>query len=168
MIHATNLERVVFPAPLTPISNKWPCTGNSNHTHPHAPHLGLLEYPVDPQDVIEDFVKQDQRHVQLFLVEHFEPRLNIVPEFLLVHGKIVLRYTGADGTERRRGHLGDPIAVEYGSLERLLTIDVWEVLEGHQINVLLGPHSLFVEHQSSRIVVTSQLRSKVLTCPGTA
>jgi hypothetical protein len=35
--------------------------------------LRLPEDPVDPEHVIQDFVEQHQRHVQLFLVEDFQP-----------------------------------------------------------------------------------------------
>lgn len=34
--------------------------------------------PVNPEHVVQDLVEQDQRHVQLFLVEDFQPGFDII------------------------------------------------------------------------------------------
>lgn len=34
--------------------------------------------PVNPEHVVQDLVEQDQRHVQLFLVENFQPGFDII------------------------------------------------------------------------------------------
>ena len=44
-------------------------------------------------------------------------------------------------------YLGQPVAIEYRSLQRLLTVHVGEVLECHGINVLFSPCPLLVQHQ---------------------
>ena len=37
--------------------------------------LRLSEDPVDPKDVIENFVEENERHVELFFVEDFESEM---------------------------------------------------------------------------------------------
>jgi len=34
--------------------------------------LRLPEYPVDTQDIVQDFVKQNKRHVQFFFIKHLK------------------------------------------------------------------------------------------------
>ena len=48
-------------------------TGNSDE---QKMSLRLSEDPVDPKNVIENFVEQNQRNVELFLVENFESERN--------------------------------------------------------------------------------------------
>lgn len=45
------------------------------------------------------------------------------------------------------GHLGEPVAVEDGSVESLLLIDVGEVFESNHVNVLIGPPPLLITHK---------------------
>ena len=47
-------------------------------------------------------------------------------------------------------YLGEPVAVEDGSVEALLLVDVGEVLERHHVDVLVGPSPLLILHQSGR------------------
>jgi hypothetical protein len=37
--------------------------------------LRLSENPINPEDVIENLVEEDQRNVQLFFVENFESEI---------------------------------------------------------------------------------------------
>ena len=47
-------------------------------------------------------------------------------------------------------YLRQPVAVEDGSIEALLLVDVGEVFEGHHVNVLISPPPLLILHQSGR------------------
>ena len=66
------------------------------------PYLVLLEYPVDPEHMVEHFVEQHQRNIEFFLVEHLEASLHIVSQLFLLHWEIVL---------------GQPVAVQDGTGE---------------------------------------------------
>ncbi len=46
-------------------------------------------------------------------------------------------------------HLGQPVAVEDGSGQGFVTVDVGKVFEGDRVDVLIGPASLLVLHQSA-------------------
>ena len=86
----------------------------NHHLHCAAPtaiainkstHLILFEDPVNPEHVIEDFVKEHKRYVQLFLVEHLQPGLDVVSQLLLVYWEVVL---------------GQPVTVQDGAIESRL------------------------------------------------
>ena len=55
--------------------------------------------------MIKDFVKEHKRYVQLLLVEHLQPGLDVVSQLLLVHWEVVL---------------GQPVTVQDGAIESSL------------------------------------------------
>ena len=69
-------------------------------------YLRLFEDSVDPQNVVENLVKQDQRNVQLLLIEDLQSGLHIVPQLLLVHWQVVLGQPVAVEDRPSQGHLG--------------------------------------------------------------
>ena len=104
--------------------NKRTCTC----THTHFPrcslvadtNLVLLENPVNPEHVVQHLIEEHQGNVQLLLIEHLQPGLDILPQFLPVHRKIVL---------------GEPVAIENWARES----NLWEMegrrghLDGKQV-----------------------------------
>lgn len=46
--------------------------------------------PVDPEHVVQHFIKQDQGDVQLFFVEDFQPRFDVISQLFLVYGDVIL------------------------------------------------------------------------------
>ena len=78
------------------IPNHGPC--QLTHTH-----LVLFEDSVNSEHMIQYFIEEHQRHIQLLLIEYLEPGLDIVPQLLLVNWEVVLRQpvTVQDGTTKR-------------------------------------------------------------------
>ena len=95
-------------------------------------YLGLLKDPVNSENMVEDLIEEHQRNIQFFLIEDLQSRLDIVPQLLSFHGKVVL---------------GHPVAEQDGSLECRLTVNAGEVLHGYCIDIFLSPCSLFIIHQ---------------------
>lgn len=58
--------------------------------HAHA-YLVLFEDSVNPEHMVQHLIEEHQWYIQLLLIEHFEPGLDIVPQLLLVNWKVVLR-----------------------------------------------------------------------------
>ena len=77
------------------------------NSSPHPLYLALLEDPVYPQHVIQHFIEEHQRDVQLLLVEDLEASMHVVPQVLLVNRQIVL---------------GQPVAVQDRMLQGSLKI----------------------------------------------
>ena len=66
------------------IPNHGPC--KQAHTH-----LVLFEDSVNSEHMIQYFIEEHQRYIQLLLIEYLEPGLDIVPQLLLVNWEVVLR-----------------------------------------------------------------------------
>lgn len=62
----------------------------NTNTKSVSANLVLLEDPVYPEHMVEDLVEQDQRHIQLLLIEDLETSLHIIPQLLLLHWEVVL------------------------------------------------------------------------------
>lgn len=72
--------------------------------------MTLLEDTIYPKHMVEDLVVEDERNVQFLLVEHLEPSLDVIPELLPAHRKVVL---------------GQPVAVQNRPLESNLGHTGW-------------------------------------------
>jgi len=97
-------------------------THTHTHTHtytspdaylPHNPHLVLFENPVNPEHVVQHLIEEHQGNVQFLLIEHLQPGLDVLSQFLPVHRKIVL---------------GEPVTIENWARESSL----WE-MEGRGV-----------------------------------
>ena len=95
--------------------------------------LRLAVDTVDAEDVVEDFVEEDEWHVELFLVKHFQSRFSVLAQRFLFDRHVVL---------------GQPVAIEDGTLERAIAIDVGKVLQSDTVDVFTRPQPLLVRHQS--------------------
>ncbi len=78
-------------------------------------------------------VEEHKRDVELLLVKHLEPGLDVAAEFLAVNRQVVAR---------------QPVGVQDGTLESLLPVNAREVLVGDEVNVLVRPPSLVVFHEA--------------------
>lgn len=87
------------------MSSPWCISPSLDSKYKHqtiSANLVLLEDPVYPEHMVEHLIEQDQRHIQLFLVEHLETSLHIFLQLLLLHWEVVL---------------GQPVAVQDGSFQ---------------------------------------------------
>ena len=105
----------------------------TRHANEQQMALRLSENPVDTEDVVEHFVEEDQCHVELFLVKHFEARLDVGAQLLAVHWNVILR---------------QPIGEEDRASQRLLAVDVGEVFQSYAVDVLVGPLALGVFNET--------------------
>ena len=88
---------------------------------------------VDAEDVVEDFVEEDEGDVEFLLVEDLETGLDVAAQLFLVDGHVVL---------------GEPAAVEDGASERGLEVEAGEVLGGGGVHEFVGPLALGVGDES--------------------
>jgi hypothetical protein len=101
------------------------------HPYQQEVSLRLPEDTVDAQDMIQHLVEENQRDVQLLLVEDPEAGLDVVAELLPVDGDVVL---------------GEPVGVEDGAGEGALAVHVGEVLHGYLVHVGVCPGAFIVLH----------------------
>ncbi|GJC94168.1 hypothetical protein ColKHC_02994 [Colletotrichum higginsianum] len=95
--------------------------------------LRLSENTVDPQDVFQDIVEQNERHVNLFLAEGLESGLDEVSELLPVDRYVVLR---------------QPVREEDGAAESLLVINSGEELKGDPSDGVIGPLAFILSDET--------------------
>ena len=84
------------------------CTNTPPRLLPPPPprtHLDLLKDPIDPEHMVQDLVKEYQRHIQFLLIEHLQSGLHIVPQLLLLDREVVFGQPVAVQDGASQGHL---------------------------------------------------------------
>ncbi|GKT85477.1 hypothetical protein Ct61P_03327 [Colletotrichum tofieldiae] len=95
--------------------------------------LRLSEDTINAEDVFQNIVEENERHVNLFLAEGLESGLNKVSELLAVDGDVVLR---------------KPVGEEDRATESLLVVNGREELEGDPSDGIVGPLTLVLSHET--------------------
>ena len=113
-----------------PGEGRFPCPGDSNEKEMA---LRLPEDSVNPENMVQDFVKEDQRNIKLLLVEDFQSGLGVVAKLVSSNRNVVL---------------AQPVAEQDRPSKCLLPVDVGEVPASHRVDIRVGPHALFLLHQT--------------------